>query len=425
MKILIIHYRFFISGGPERYLFNLKELLEKNGHKVIPFSIRYTKNVKSEYDKYFVNPLSKESEVYFRDQTWNLKSFLKTLERSFYSPEVYKNLKKLINDTKPDFAIVLQFGRKLSPSVLSALYNTKIPFAVRVSDFGMICANAHFLRQQKVCELCIRGDSFYSVRYKCVQNSFGASLVNFLAKRIHHYMGYYNKIKYYIVPSKFTLTKMIEAGFSAERLIHIPTFISNDEIKNCVVNKKRQIIYLGRVDETKGVHILLKAIKILQEESFRDFYCVIAGFGPYDYIKRLQDYLKENNIRNVYFVGQLEKIKLYELLQQSLFSVAPSLLYDNMPNSVLESLAAGTPVIASNHGSFPEIIIDGDTGMLFDPGDTTDLSNKIKILLGNNELPIKMSKNAKKYIKENHSPEKHYENIMNLYDKLRKENKNL
>lgn len=218
---------------------------------------------------------------------------------------------------------------------------------------------------------------------------------------------------------------MIEAGFSPKKLVHIPTFIRNNEIKNCVENKKRQIIYLGRVDETKGIHILLKAIKILQEESFRDFYCVIAGSGPDDYIKRLQDYLKKNNIRNVYFAGQLEKIKLYELLQESLFSVAPSLWYDNMPNSVLESLAAGTPAIASNHGSLPEIIRNGETGLLFNPGDAKDLSNKIKILLDNKELIIKMSKNAKKYIKENHSPEKHYENIMHLYDELRKENTNL
>lgn len=144
MKILIIHYRYFISGGPERYLFNLKELLENKGHKVIPFSIKYDKNLYSEYDRYFATPLSNKSEIFFRDQTWNIKTLIKTLERTFYSPEVYKKLKKLIIDTKPKIAIVLQFNRKLSPSVLSALYDTNLPFAVRLSDYGMICANAHF-----------------------------------------------------------------------------------------------------------------------------------------------------------------------------------------------------------------------------------------------------------------------------------------
>ena len=153
MKIIIVNYRYFISGGPERYMFNLKELLENHGHHIIPFSIKYAKNLKSEYEEYFVPPLSSEKEVYFKDQTWSVKSFYKTIERAFYSPEVYRNLTRLIKDTKPDFAICLHFGRKLSPSVLSALHDSKVPFVVRLSDFGMICANSHMLRNEEVCEL--------------------------------------------------------------------------------------------------------------------------------------------------------------------------------------------------------------------------------------------------------------------------------
>lgn len=419
MKILIVHYRYFISGGPERYLFNLKELLENNGHKVIPFSIRYAKNADSDYSNYFVPPLSKEDEVYFRDQTWNLKSILKTIERSFYSPEVFNSLKKLIIDTNPDYAIVLQFGKKLSPSVLMALDDRKIPFIVRVSDFGMICSNSHFLRKQQVCELCIKGDLLYSVRHKCVQDSYAASLVNFLAKKFHGLMGYYNNIKLFVVPSKFTMNKMIEAGYSPAKLIHVPTFINSVHISNQQINKKRQIIYIGRIDKTKGVHVLLKALKILQDGYYPEFDCIIAGSGPVDYKNNLTSYIEKNNIKNVFFTGQLEKRELFKLVRESLFSIAPSLWYDNMPNSVLESLALGTPVLASNHGSFPEILKNGDTGLLFVPGDAQDLSTKIKFLFNNRDLLGEMSKNAIEYIIKSHSPDKHYHNIIGLYDKLK------
>ena len=69
MKILIVHYRYFISGGPERYLFNLKEALEARGHEVIPFSIKNSQNVKSLYSNYFVENIGKhrlgESRVLF------------------------------------------------------------------------------------------------------------------------------------------------------------------------------------------------------------------------------------------------------------------------------------------------------------------------------------------------------------------------
>jgi glycosyltransferase involved in cell wall biosynthesis len=424
MKLLLIHYRYFISGGPERYLFNLKDLLEKNGHKIIPFSIQYTQNENSEFSNYFVSPLSNTNEVFFREQTWTFKSFIKTLERNFYSPEVYKNLEKLINDTKPDCALVLQFGRKLSPAVLNALDNLNIPFVVRVSDFGYICANSHFLRKQKTCELCIKGDKFYSVWYKCVQNSFGASLVNFLANKLHQLMRYFEKVRYYIVPSKFTITKMIEAGFSPKKLIHIPTFIDIEEIKKNEISRKRQIIYIGRIDNTKGLHILLEAVKLLYEENVREFQCVIAGSGQIEYLKQIRDYIKKNGIRNVHLTGYLEKRKIFELLQESLFSICPSLSYDNMPNSMLESLAVGTPVIASNHGSFLEVI-NNKTGLLFKPGDPNDLSIKIKYLFNNPKLITDMSKNAKIYIKENHSPKIHYENLMQLFDNLRKERANI
>ena len=67
MKIIIVNYRYFVSGGPERYLFNVMDLLQKNGHEVIPFSIKNKLNKASEYDGYFMEPVSKDDEVYFSE----------------------------------------------------------------------------------------------------------------------------------------------------------------------------------------------------------------------------------------------------------------------------------------------------------------------------------------------------------------------
>ena len=110
MKILLINIRYGYVGGPERYLFNLKELLESKEHSIIPFSIKYSLNEQSEYQEYFVSPLSDDESVYFKNQSWNFKTVFKTIERNFYSPEVERNLTKLIADTKPDFAIPLYPG---------------------------------------------------------------------------------------------------------------------------------------------------------------------------------------------------------------------------------------------------------------------------------------------------------------------------
>ena len=63
MKTLIINYRYFISGGHERYMFDLIEILEKQGHEVIPFSIKSSRNIETPYEKYFAEPLGGQDEA--------------------------------------------------------------------------------------------------------------------------------------------------------------------------------------------------------------------------------------------------------------------------------------------------------------------------------------------------------------------------
>ncbi len=67
MKILLVNYRYFISGGPEKYMFNIKNMLEENGHKVIPFSVHSNKNIETEYSKYFVEPIGGRDATYFEE----------------------------------------------------------------------------------------------------------------------------------------------------------------------------------------------------------------------------------------------------------------------------------------------------------------------------------------------------------------------
>ena len=59
MRILIVNYRYFISGGPEKYMFNIKKVLEENGHEVIPFSIKSNKNVETKYSEMLILELGK------------------------------------------------------------------------------------------------------------------------------------------------------------------------------------------------------------------------------------------------------------------------------------------------------------------------------------------------------------------------------
>ena len=63
MRIILANYRYFISGGPERYMFNVADVLTTHGHDVVPFSIQYQRNQPTPYSRYFVQPLGGEGEV--------------------------------------------------------------------------------------------------------------------------------------------------------------------------------------------------------------------------------------------------------------------------------------------------------------------------------------------------------------------------
>lgn len=418
MKILLINSRYKYIGGPERYLFNLKDLLESKGHEVIPFSIKNKGNVASKYEDYFASPLTSNESVLFKDQPKDIPSIYKTLQRNFYSSEVESKLSRLIEDTKPDFAFVILYLRKLSPAVLVALTNMKIPFAVRLSDFSMICPSSNFFRHESICELCKNGNEINSIRYRCVHGSFSASLVNYAATRYHRSKGIFGLVSHFISPSLFLIEKMIEAGWDRNKFHHVPTFAMIPPAGSSGTRNRNQIVYAGRLEFIKGVHLLLEAVKILKREyTLPAFSVKLAGSGDDAYTQRLTEYCKENDLTEITFMGALSKNTLFQLYEESVVSVIPSLCYDNLPNSALESLSLGVPIIAPAHGCFPEFVTENENGLLFEPGNPVHLALKIYTLLTDKNISA-MSQKSVEFIRVNHSPEVHYKLIMEIIKPL-------
>lgn len=422
MKVLLINYRYFVSGGPERYLFNLIGLLESRGHSTVPFSIRYDRNESTEYARYFTSPLSDESEVYFKDHAKRPAAVRKSLERAFYSPEVYRDLAKLVEDEQPDVALVLHYLRKLSPAVVKCLDDHRVPFAVRLSDFGMVCPNAHLLRDGAPCELCVGGSLLNSVRYRCVQGSLAASAVNYAATRFHQRAGYFDRIPRFLVPSTFTAQKMREDGWDAWRLVHLPTFVSPSDAPNTPQERQPIVVYIGRLEPTKGVHVLLDAAQRLAARGDAPaFQLRIVGDGDAGYTASLKNFVRDHDLVNVTFVGPLSFDGVRAELRDAACSVAPSLWYENMPNSVLESFAEGTPVVASDHGSLRELVDDRVTGRLFTPGNPDALADALAGLLGDEDAGAAMGHAGQQFVAQRHSPDRHYEILMDTFDQIRLE----
>ena len=81
----------------------------------------------------------------------------------------------------------------------------------------------------------------------------------------------------------------------------------------------------------------------------------------------------------------------------------------------MESFALGKPVIGSRIGGIPELVIDDETGLTYNPGDVGDLRSKIELLLGDAALVIKMGKRARKFVEDNLTSEDHYQKLIKIY----------
>lgn len=411
MKILLVNYRYFISGGPERYYFNIKNILESNGHKVIPFSIKSSYNFPTEYERYFLDSL--DDEVYFSQTKKSFRIILKSFSRMFFSFEAKRKFSQLIKDTTPDIVYIIQYHNKISPSIIYAAKSAGIPVVHRISDFQYMCPNALFYNDVNgICEDCLYGHKLHCVKYKCVLSSALYSMIKMMAKIFHDALGVKNKIDAFVVPSSFTLSKLIRYGVPQHKLFHIPTFFYGTE-DNPTVEYHPFILYIGRIEKQKGLMTLLKSVI---DTNYR---LKIIGFSNNGYENDLKKFL-EDKTHHVEFLGRKNFNEIVPYLKSCLCTVVPSEWYDNFPNVILESFAYKKAVIATNIGSLPELVENHKTGLLFKYSDPGDLRKKISFMFENREDAEYMGNEAYREISSKYSYKKHYSQLINLFETLNK-----
>lgn len=411
MRIALVNYRYFISGGPERYYFNIKEILERNGHEVIPFSIKGSRNLHAgEYEKYFLDIA--DDEVYFSQA--KKKSFrivLKSFTRMFYSLEAKRKFGQLLDEEKPDLVYIMHFHNKMSPSIIDAAKKRHIPVVHRISDFQYMCPNALFYNEKTgVCEDCLKGKRWSCVKNKCVLNSTIYSGIKMAAKWLHDVMGVAKKIDAFVVPSEFTLEKLNEYGIPKDKLHHIPTFFNLKE-ENPKVEYKPFVLFVGRIEKQKGLMTLVKAF-VDTEYNLK-----IIGFSNDGYEDELKQYLKGKQHR-IEFLGRKNFEEIVPYLKTCLCTVVPSEWYDNFPNVILESFAYKKAVIATDFGSLPELVKNGETGMTFKYADAQDLISKVGALIDQPEQAKKMGEKSYQTVVNKYSPKVHYGMLMDLLKSL-------
>ena len=159
-------------------------------------------------------------------------------------------------------------------------------------------------------------------------------------------------------------------------------------------NGTLRLLAVGRLVEKKGFHFLIAALVGLQ----LPFTLTIVGDGPER--ERLRQLIVLNHLENrVMFRGPLTHSELPRIYAEADVVVAPSICdrtgdRDGLPNVVLEAMACGRPVVASDVGAIASAIVDEENGLLVPPGDAVALGQAIA-LLSSNDLRTRLGRNAR------------------------------
>lgn len=407
MKILLVNKYHYVKGGSETYYFGLAGLLSKLGHDVIFFAMADRDNRECAQSEYFV------SNVDFNGSTSKIQK-VKAGFRVLYSFEAKKNISALIEKEKPDIVHINLVHRHITLSIVRAIKKYNIPIVYTVHDLNAVCPNHEMLVNGNVCELCLTGKYTNCIKQKCVKGSTAKSALAAIEAINYKRMKIYDDIDLYITPSYFYKKKLEESGIIHRDIVHMKNFLPVDTSYSTSNPDKGYLLYFGRLSEEKGVLTLIKAV----EKSDKTAPLYILGTGAME--DEFKEYIKAHKLEDkVRMFGFKSGDELKKFVAEAKCIILPSEWYENGPYAIMEAMSQGKPVIVSEFGGLPEIVIDGKTGFICKPFNSDDLGKCIKKLcsLSPNEYRT-MSNAAVEKAKADFNPDKYAEKLIEYYNKL-------
>lgn len=384
-NVLIVHNFYQIPGGEDVVVKNEKHLLEKYGHRVIMYE-RHNSELK-----------------YMTDGQKILLIF-----STVFNIKTYRDVKKIIKEEKINVVHVHNTIHLISPAVYYAAVRTGIPVVQTVHNFRLLCPGATFFRKQQICEDCVKNGLCNAIKHSCYRNSRKETIVCVIGNLIHRFVGIYGKI-YYICLTGFNKSKLLQLKQIKKQNVFVkPNYAQNVLVPvKTYAERKDQILYAGRLDETKGLDVLLDAWKLLEKRAPQ---LVICGSGPLEQF--VKDYVEKEKLGNVVIKGFLPNEEVKRLMSESKALVLPTKWYEGFPMTMVEAFSVGTPVIGTDIGNVGSLIENDKTGWKFTLNSAESLADKI---LNIHDIV----NDVYETFQEKYTEEKNYVQLKAIYDNIK------
>ncbi len=356
MKVLAIHNYYQQRGGEDQCFEDEVVVLREHGHEVIVHTVH-------------------NDEIHAMSQ-WRVAA------QTIWNRAAYRRVESLIREHRPDVMHAMNTFPRLSFSVLSAARKHRVPILLEVQNYRFACAGAYLLRDGKICEKCLTGPTTLpAIIHRCYRGSLIASAVNASSIGMHRWLKTWSKnVDLFMCPSEVAKSKLVQFGIQPDRVFVKPNMVEPDPGASDSPRTDRVCLFVGRLSPEKGLATLIEAWQSNPQLPTLK----IIGDGPE--ATRVRSAAEQDS--RIQWLGRMPLPELLAEVGKAYVLIVPSVWHETFGRTTIEAFAKGTPVIASRMGGMAEVVEEGKTGWLFEPGNSGDLATKLfqALQLGTDEM---------------------------------------
>ena len=379
MKICLVHNAYGRLSGEEVAFEGLRGSLTCHGHTVIPF-FRSSAELQGQ-------------------QVRKVAAFF----TGIYNIAARRDFARLLDAERPDIVHINNLFPLISPSILDETKRRGIPTVMTLHNYRLLCPTGLLFSHGEVCHRCLEGGEWWCAIRNCTgewPKSAGYAVRNWVAR----VRGSFSEgIDRFIAPTEFVKSMLVRHGYPAERIDVVRCIVSLEAFQSQLTDGE-YVGYVGRISPEKGVDTIVEAAEHQPDIPFR-----FAG-----HCLQMPRQLRQAP-RNCEFVGEVPRRDLGAFVAGARFTVFASKWYETTGLSMVETMARSKPVICSRIGCLPELVEEGVTGLLFEPGNAEDLGRKVEYLWNRPDMYREMGAAARTKVLAMFSPEATYAQLLRTY----------
>jgi glycosyltransferase involved in cell wall biosynthesis len=381
LTVLLVHNVYQQPGGEDGVFEREGALLEERGHRVLRYELH-------------------------NDAVEGMGR-LALAARTVWSREAYAEVRRIVEAEGVDVVHVHNTLPLASPSVFHAAHAGGAATVHTLHNFRMVCPGNLLLRAGRICHDCV-GKAFAApaVRHKCYRGSAAATAAVATTVAVHRAAGTWDRaVDRYVALSQFARGVLAEGGLPLHRIAVKHNAPAGRPIAG---PGGEHVLFAGRLATGKGLSVLLDAwaldpaLPTLKVAGDGELACLVQAAAEAD--------------GRIEWLGWLAPDEMARTMATAGLLVAPSMWYEGWPLVAVEAMGFGTPVVATDHGAFSEMIEDNVTGRLFPRGDAAALAAAVRDLTGDPARLDAMREGTRARFAERYSRDVNYRQLRAIYD---------